>query len=97
MLLDEEAFWRRTFLPGRLERTVSSLNQNQVVACAQELKEKEISRLCWPDKNRGQKIVWHSAHLAAIHSKEDYLRAVFYGPVYYSQGRRVATAYGRAV
>ena len=57
---------------------LSSLNQNQAVACAQKPKEKETSRLRWPNKNGGQKIVLHPAYLAAIYSKEDSPRAVFH-------------------
>ena len=45
--------------------------------CA-KLKEKKTSRLHWPDKNGGRKIVLHPAYLAAIYSKEDSLRAVFH-------------------
>ena len=55
LLLDEEACRSRTFQPGRVGWTLSSLNQNQAVACAQKSNEKETSRLRWPDKNGEQK------------------------------------------
>ena len=77
-MLDEEACRSRTFQPGGVGWTLSSLNQNQAVAYAQKSKEKETSRLRWPDKNGEQKIVLHSAYLAAIYSKEDSPREVFH-------------------
>ena len=78
LLLDEEACRSRTFQPSRVGWILSSLNQNQAVACAQKSKKKETSRLHWSDKNGGQKIVLHPAYLAAIYSKEGSPRAVFH-------------------
>ena len=78
LLLDEEACRSRTFQSSRVGWILSSLNKNQAVACAQKSKEKETSRLRWPDKNGEQKIALHPAYLAAIYSKEDSPRVVFH-------------------
>ena len=59
--------------------------------------ERETSRLRWPDKNGGQKIVRHTAYLGTINSKEESPRPLFHAPVYDSQGYLVATACERAV
>ena len=78
LLLDEEACRSRHFHPSRVGWILSSLNQNQAVACAQKSKEKETSHLRWSDKNGEQKIVLHPAYLAAVYSEEDSPRAVFH-------------------